>query len=187
MSIVRDLLLLSEVLVQRKTGKQTGPFRLLLVYSENYIINLPSSPIVFRLIVIKPYYIDNINSNEPIATKPIDTKLITLVGNTPKVKSLLLAMSILPLKRGRGRLRKYALQLTSFPNIKVFIGIETLPTLQFTASRQKEINGLIKHGVYILVLLVDIPDSIRVFSSRFINEIKNPSIDKAFKKLRLVI
>ena len=31
------------------------------------------------------------------------------------------------------------------------------------------------------------PQGNRVFNSRFVNEIKNPSTDKAFKKSRLVI
>ena len=33
----------------------------------------------------------------------------------------------------------------------------------------------------------DILSGVRIFNSRFINEIKHPSIDRAFKKLRLVI
>ena len=58
---------------------------------------------------------------------------------------------------------------------------------QFTASRQKEINKLLKKGVFELVNPKDIPQSNRVFNSRFVDKIKNLGIDKAFKKLRLVI
>ena len=33
----------------------------------------------------------------------------------------------------------------------------------------------------------DIPQGVYIFNSRFINKIKHPSTNKAFKKLRLVI
>jgi len=46
---------------------------------------------------------------------------------------------------------------------------------------------LLKKGVFKLVNSKDIPQGNRVFNSRFVNKIKNPSTNKAFKKLRLVI
>jgi len=33
----------------------------------------------------------------------------------------------------------------------------------------------------------DVPQGVRIFNLRFINKIKHPSTNKAFKKLRLVI
>ena len=33
----------------------------------------------------------------------------------------------------------------------------------------------------------DVPQGVRIFNSRFIKEIKHPSTNKAFKKLRLII
>ena len=33
----------------------------------------------------------------------------------------------------------------------------------------------------------DVPQGVCIFNSRFINEIKHPSTDKAIKKLRLVV
>ena len=35
--------------------------------------------------------------------------------------------------------------------------------------------------------LIDVPKGIRVFNSRFVDEVKNSGIDKAFEKSRLVI
>ena len=57
----------------------------------------------------------------------------------------------------------------------------------FTDSRHKEINKLLKKGVFAVVTERDILQSVRIFNLRFINEIKHPNINKAFKKSRLVI
>jgi len=53
--------------------------------------------------------------------------------------------------------------------------------------RHKEINGLLKKGVFTAVTERDVPQGVRIFNLRFINKIKHPSTNKAFKKLRLVI
>jgi hypothetical protein len=58
---------------------------------------------------------------------------------------------------------------------------------QFIALRQKEIKGLLKKGVFKLINPKDILQGNKVFNFKFINKIKNPSTNKAFKKLRLVI
>jgi hypothetical protein len=60
-------------------------------------------------------------------------------------------------------------------------------SLSFTESRHKEINGLLKKGVFKFINTVDVPKGVRIFNSRFINKIKNARINKAFKKSRLVI
>jgi predicted Fe-Mo cluster-binding NifX family protein len=57
----------------------------------------------------------------------------------------------------------------------------------FTDSRRKEINRLLKKGISVVIMEKDIPQGIYIFNSRFINKIKYPSTNKAFKKLRLVI
>ena len=57
----------------------------------------------------------------------------------------------------------------------------------FTESWHKEINGLLKKGVFKFINTADVLKGVRIFNSRFINKIKNAGIDKAFKKSRLVI
>ena len=57
----------------------------------------------------------------------------------------------------------------------------------FIESWHKEINGLLKKGVFKFINTVDVPEGVRIFNSWFINKIKNTGIDKAFKKSRLVI
>ena len=51
----------------------------------------------------------------------------------------------------------------------------------------KEITGLLKKGVFKITKLINIPQGIRLFNSRFVDKIKNPGTNKAFKKSRLVI
>jgi len=52
---VHDLPLNSEVLIWRKSGKWTGPYRLLAVENETCCIQLPSGPTSFRSTSVKPY------------------------------------------------------------------------------------------------------------------------------------
>jgi len=46
---------------------------------------------------------------------------------------------------------------------------------------------LLAKGVFEIVKLNDVPDGIRLFNLRFVDEVKNKSTDKAFEKLRLVV
>ena len=46
---------------------------------------------------------------------------------------------------------------------------------------------LLKKGVFTVIMEKDVPQGVRIFNLRFINKIKYPSTNKAFKKLRLVI
>ena len=57
----------------------------------------------------------------------------------------------------------------------------------FTDSRHKEINGLLKKGVFIVIMERDVLQGVCIFNSRFINKIKYLNINKAFKKSRLII
>jgi hypothetical protein len=53
--------------------------------------------------------------------------------------------------------------------------------------RRKEINELLEKGVFAVVTEKDVPQGVRIFNSRFVDKIKHPSTNRAFKKLRLVI
>jgi hypothetical protein len=54
-------------------------------------------------------------------------------------------------------------------------------------SRCKEINRLLKKGVFTVIIDRDVPQGVYIFNSRFIDEIKYPGINRAFKKSRLVV
>jgi len=53
---VHNLPLNSEVLIWRKSGNWTGPYRLLAVEDKTCCVQLPSGPISFRSTSIKPYF-----------------------------------------------------------------------------------------------------------------------------------
>jgi len=59
--------------------------------------------------------------------------------------------------------------------------------LSFTESRRKEINSLLKKGIFKFINTADVLKGVRIFNFRFVNEIKNAGTDKAFKKSRLVV
>jgi hypothetical protein len=89
-----------------------------------------------------------------------------------------------PAKRGRGRLRKYLASAANF----IFNTTDAINLVSpFIASRQKEIAGLLKKGVFIPVNKGDLSADVRIFSSRFVDEIKHSEIEKTFEKSRLMI
>ena len=71
-----------------------------------------------------------------------------------------------------------------YPPVDISVLVQETP---FTDSRRKEINGLLEKGVFAVITERDVPQDVRIFNLRFINEIKHPGTDKAFEKSRLVI
>ena len=71
-----------------------------------------------------------------------------------------------------------------YPPANISVLVQEIP---FTDSRRKEINGLLKKGVFAVITEKDVPQGVHIFNLRFINKIKHPSTNKAFKKLRLVV
>jgi hypothetical protein len=94
--------------------------------------------------------------------------------------------SLFKTKRGRGRPRKYLINIYNDLYI-ADITIYLQDNSQFTALRYKKIMGLFKKEVFELVKKKNIPQDIRIFNSRFINKLRNQGTDKAFKKSRLVV
>jgi hypothetical protein len=56
----------------------------------------------------------------------------------------------------------------------------------FIASRQKKIVDLLEKEVFISVNKKNVSTDVRIFSFRFVNEIKHSEIEKAFEKFRLM-
>jgi hypothetical protein len=178
---IKDLPLNSSVLAWRetpgnKTGKWTGPYPLIGINGEECTIELSSGPTNFRTTVVKPYFTesDKEEEAEPSAEPPVQQEPVQQLDEQTAVR------------RGRGRPRKHPLPQTHFADIEIFVGESTAKT-QFEYSRQKEINGLIERGVFELINFSDIPSGVRVFNSRFVDEVKHEGTDKAFEKSRLVI
>ena len=86
-----------------------------------------------------------------------------------------------PIKRGRGRPRKYPLPE---PTLTTFLQDDEHP---FAAARQSEVAGLLEKEVFQVVDRNSVPQGTRIFNSRFVDEIKNKGTEKAFQKSRLVV
>jgi hypothetical protein len=85
----------------------------------------------------------------------------------------------LPVKRSRGRPRK----TRNNPDVTVFLQDNT----QYETSRQAEVIGLLEKGVFKVTPRSKVPKGVRIFNSRFINEVKNQGTDKPVAKSRLVV
>jgi hypothetical protein len=57
----------------------------------------------------------------------------------------------------------------------------------FADSRAQEMNGLMERSVFEIVPITAIPAGIRLFTSRFVDEIKHPGTPEAYEKSRLVV
>ena len=57
----------------------------------------------------------------------------------------------------------------------------------FQTSRLKKLNELFKKEIFKIIHIDDLFTKARVFENRFINQIKNEEIEKAFEKSRLIV
>ena len=62
-----------------------------------------------------------------------------------------------------------------------------VPLSQFHTFCQKELTGLLEKSVFKIIKLADVSNRIRLFNLQFVDKIKNPGTELAFKKLRLVV
>jgi hypothetical protein len=197
--LIYNLSLNSLVLIFREgkdinqSGSWQGPFKLLSIQNESAIIELSNESTKFRSTSVKSYYQDvdqldmssSLESQSSDHTNPdpiIDSIVPTIDESTPESTSSLSE----PVKRGRGRPRKYLASITNVV-FNIIITNSSLIDSSFTASRQKEIADLLEKGVFLSVNKGDVSADVRIFSSRFVDEIKHPDTEKAFEKSRLVV
>ena len=81
-------------------------------------------------------------------------------------------------------LTSIGISIRQSPPADILVLVQKTP---FIDLRHKEINGLLKKGVFIVITKRDILQGIYIFNLHFINKIKYFSTNKAFKKLRLII
>ena len=204
---IHDTAINEEVLVWRegntgRSGKWTGPRRLLGVTGETCRIQQPHGQADFRTTVVKPFLREE--PQEPDAgdledsadpgtrieaqggqvTDQIDDQIDQV--NDPAADS---DSDSLRTERAV-RLLNTAIRLPNRPNM-TFI-LETLNTPNtlyqpFAQSRQKELNGLLEKGVFEIVNIEHVPAGTRIFNSRFVDEIKDQGTASAFEKSRLVV
>jgi hypothetical protein len=79
-------------------------------------------------------------------------------------------------KRGKGRPCKYV-------NITLFLQDD----VDYETSRQAKITKLLEKGVFATTFKVNVLDKIRIFNSRFVDEVKHKGFENELKKSRLVV
>lgn len=203
-TIIHRLPLNSDVLVWREgktgyPGEWTGPYKLLGIEGETCTIDLPYGPTEFRSTSVKPYHKDN-NSTEDKSNSNTDDNTddnkdkdslepnrnaqsaipnTTPLGTIPPPPSVVIPQyspDITTSQRPQRHRRlpaRYREQLVQ--------------DNQFDESRRTEVNGLLERGVFATVEEKDIPPGSRIFTFRFVDEVKNAGTDKAYEKSRLVV
>jgi hypothetical protein len=145
---------------------------------------LSNDSIKFRSTSVKSYHQDQNSSSSNVDQLDISTSLEFSSlerTNSNSADSILFIESI---KRDRDRFRKFFASIANF----IFNTIDTINFVSsFTASRQKEIVELLEKEIFISVNKRNVSTDVRIFSSRFVNEIKHSGTEKAFEKFRLVI
>jgi hypothetical protein len=192
---IHDLPTNSPVLVWREgstgyPGQWEGPYNLLTIEGETCTLEMPRGPTPFRSTSVKPYYKGD-DGDEDLLKDPRRTQQ-DLMPDAITPEAIVPSPIGVPTqgqstqqvqKRGRGRPRKYPL-LTA--TTTVYLQSDN-NTTRFSASRQKEVNGLLEKGVFKVIHLLDVPQGVRLFNSRFVDTIKNEGTEKAFEKSRLVV
>ncbi len=180
---IHDLSLNSNVLIWRESNNQrdkwTESFKFLDIEDEICKIELSSESIDFRSIVIKSFL------TESEIESTVDVQSINDVQN--------LAFEI---STRFIRTRRLSLKYQNFADITVFLQddeeifltqISSIFTSTFAESRRKEINDLLKRQVFELIIISKVLKNVRIFNSRFIDEIKHSDISQAYEKSRLMI
>ncbi len=172
-------------------------FKLLNIQNKSAIIELSSDSTKFRFTSVKSYHqdqnlssfnVDQLNTSSSLefsSSEHINLKRI--ISNS--VDSIMLITDestsslIESIKRDRDRFKKY---FASIVNV-IFNIISIDLSSSFIAFRQKEIVDLLEKEVFLSVNKKNVSSNIRIFNSRFVDEVKNSDTEKAFEKFRLVI
>lgn len=178
-SVLHDLPLNANVLVWRegpvgRSGKWSGPFKMLGIEGETCKVELPNGVTDFRTTTVKPFLTEELQENEKDHPETISA---TTISTTP-TENTASKWNLPPPMMTRQRAKH--------PELSIMLQEDNISSL-FADSRRKEINGLLEKGVFQVVNIIDVPYGIRIFNSRFVDELKNAGTDKAFEKSRLVV
>jgi hypothetical protein len=215
-SFIHDLLLNSSILVFREDNIDQSEswkesFKLLNIQNESTIIELSSESIKFRSTSIKSYYqddhVDNENSSSTsnmssfiesqndLIIDSILSQSSNTISSIESQDTFFAIDSIIRIlihhelfassKRDRDQSKKYSI---SIAYLNFTLNSMTDSTVsRFIASRQQKIAELPEKDVFLSINKTDVLLDVRIFSSRFVNEIKHSSTDKTFEKSRLVV
>jgi hypothetical protein len=158
---------------QSKSWKES--FKLLSIQNESAIVELLNELTKFRFISLKFYYQNDDHVNDELSISSIKSSIESISEHTDSI------IFIESIKRDRDRLRKFSSSI-----INVIFNIISVDS-SFIVFRQKEIVDLLEKDVFLSVNKKNVSSNIRIFNSRFVDEVKNSDTEKAFEKFRLVI
>jgi hypothetical protein len=86
-------------------------------------------------------------------------------------------------------IKRLSLRYQNVANIIFFLQNDQsiFKTLTFVESRRKEINDLLKKRVFELITVDKVLENVRIFNSRYVDEIKHSETSRTYEKFWLVI
>jgi transposase InsO family protein len=183
-----SLPLQSEVMVWREREGWQGPYKVAAIHGHDITIDIANRPVTFRSTVVKPYYREQVDTNDatlherlaandiPPDTEPptsVDLDEDTIVVRPRRQP----AVAYLSKKETDDWM--LAIKLRSD-------GVITTPGQPFEASDSKEIDDLIGRGVFQFERFDATKHNGRIFKSRMVREVKGKTT-QPYEKSRLVI
>jgi hypothetical protein len=149
-------------------------------------IELSSESIDFRSTVIKSYLIEP----EVESINDVESENVQSTDSSPDDENQNLAPEI---STRLTRARRLSLRYQNLADITVFLQDKVDSSLvsifisTFAESRRKEINELLKRQVFEIITISEVSKNVRIFNSRFVDEIKHSGTSQTYEKSRLMI
>ncbi len=160
---------------------------MLNIKRESAIIELSNESTKFRSTSVKSYYQDDHVNDENSSSSSIMFSFIESQNNfiiDSIIRTFIHQEIFESSKRDRDRSRKYFASIAYLNfTFNSIINVDS----SFIASRQQKIAELLEKKIFLSINKAEISSDVRIFSSRFVNEIKHSKTNKAFEKFRLMI
>jgi hypothetical protein len=183
---IYTILLSLDILVWQVYKKSWNrPYKLLAIKEETATIKLPHGPTVFRTTNIKRYTKDS-TTDQVQPKQQENSQARQQKDSQAKQQEDSQAEQQADSQASHQPTQKRQLPAKYRADI-IITDTQSKPQPNFTSSRQKKLNGLIKREVFEFVKNTDTPVNARIFNSRFIDQIKREGTPKAYEKSQLVI
>ena len=176
------------------------------IENETCKIAMPYETTDFRNTVVKPYFRNETGENAENVTNEKNTdheSEISVNAGPEKISQANMSFEGIfqppspnsPPARNRGRPRKLPLRYRNGEtNISIFFQddpqdllLQHMQSAPFVKSRKKKINDFFEKDCFEVVTTANLFREIRIFNSRFVDEIKNIGTANAYEKFRLMM
>ena len=189
------------------------PFNLINIENESAILNLPNGPIKFKTTSIKSYHDpsdldindedNSLNGENPKIsdvsdflehpTSPEANDENSEHSSSPEANAENRPSpnddsAIRPIRRGRRRSRKQISEKNFIFTSDIYF-FSNIPTNHhpYVESRKKKMIELIEKRIFISINKKKMSEGMRIFNSRFVDEVKNVDTKSTFEKSRLMM